>query len=310
MVVHFDDCTLPSPVLVVPRYQILPQPGTGVVDLECCRYAPAPTPPTGYGRPAAGAVATTSMDGYGRACPAPYRPLPRRVCRHSRRAAPESMIDSFIGPCGNASGCATIIAVGSRHSPRNRVPVQGRGQVVLPRSARTVREVRPGTAPRHNAPHPVRAVRRQGPGSARVGETRDVRVLGLHAYLREGQGRKVLVEARHYCKADAGQACRRGSSADARPAPARRRAGPMAGERGPRVPRLLRRAGQRPPPDRLHPQVDVRLGQEHGFVGIEELQVKDMTASRKGRSKKPACACPCRAPLAQRQGSLLLVVRC
>ena len=88
-------------------------------------------------------------------------------------------------------------------------------------------------------------------------ETGDVRLPGLHAHLREGEKRTLLAPAHHHLETDAGQAGRRQRPAQTAPASAHPRTGPLAGERGARPPRLLRRARQhqrrRSLPGRGHP---------------------------------------------------------
>ena len=74
--------------------------------------------------------------------------------------------------------------------------------------------------------------------------SRDVRLPRLHAYLREVEERALLAQAHHHLETDAGEACRGQHLAQATPAPAHPGAGAMAGERGARAPRLLRRARQ------------------------------------------------------------------
>ena len=75
-------------------------------------------------------------------------------------------------------------------------------------------------------------------------ETGDVRLPRLHAYLREDAGRAVLGAAHHGLEADAGQAGRGQRPAAAAPASACPGARAMAGQRGARALRLLRRARQ------------------------------------------------------------------
>jgi RNA-directed DNA polymerase len=84
--------------------------------------------------------------------------------------------------------------------------------------------------------HAARRRKARGPGQAR-----DVRFPGLHAHLREDQGRALRAAAGHDLKADAGQAARAEGRAHAAAASARSRAGQMARQRGARALRLLRR---------------------------------------------------------------------
>ena len=90
----------------------------------------------------------------------------------------------------------------------------------------------------------VRAARRPAAEGTRPGQSGDVRFPGLHAHLREDQGRAVRAAAGHDLQADAGQAARGQERAHAAAASARLRAGQMAGKRGARALRLLCRARQ------------------------------------------------------------------
>ena len=112
------------------------------------------------------------------------------------------------------------------------------------RPSRAVREVRAGAAPRQDAADRVRAVRRREPAEAGRRETGDVRLSRLHAYLREDAGRAFLGAAYHGLEADAGQAGGGQGPAAAAPASACPGAGAVAGQRGARALRLLRRARQ------------------------------------------------------------------
>ena len=78
----------------------------------------------------------------------------------------------------------------------------------------------------------------------RARQAGDVRLPGLHAHLREDQGRALRAAAGHDLEADASQAARAQERAHAAAASARSRAGQMAGKRGARALRLLRRARQ------------------------------------------------------------------
>ena len=82
---------------------------------------------------------------------------------------------------------------------------------------------------------------RQG---ARRRQTRDVRLLGVHAHLREDQDRALLADAQDHLEADAGQAGRGQRPMPATPASTHPGTGALAGKRGARAPRLLRRARQ------------------------------------------------------------------
>ena len=72
----------------------------------------------------------------------------------------------------------------------------------------------------------------------------DVRFLGLHPRLWEDEGRALLAPAHHHQEEDEGEAEAGECRASAAPTLAHPRAGALAGERGARAPRLLRRAGQ------------------------------------------------------------------
>ena len=84
-------------------------------------------------------------------------------------------------------------------------------------------------------------------------EAGDVRLLGLHAHLREGQGRAVLAQAGHHLETVAGEAEAGQRPAEAAPTTAHPRAGQVAGVGGAGTPRLLRRARQQPGHQRLPP---------------------------------------------------------
>ncbi len=120
----------------------------------------------------------------------------------------------------------------------------GDAKTVPQRSSRAVREVQLGAAPGQDSPDRVRPLRGVEPKEAGPCQAGDVRVLGLHAHLREDEGRALLAPARHHQKAAAGEAEAGESRASATPAPPRPRAGALAGERGARTSRLLRRARQ------------------------------------------------------------------
>ena len=98
--------------------------------------------------------------------------------------------------------------------------------------------------PGQDAADRVRAVRRREPAEAGCRETGDVRLPRLHAHLREDAGRAVLGAAHHDLEADAGEAGRGQGPAQAAPASARPGARAVAGQRGARALRLLRRARQ------------------------------------------------------------------
>src|ERR1019366_5077239 len=68
----------------------------------------------------------------------------------------------------------------------------------------------------------------------------------LHTHLCEVEERILPASARHHRKANAGEATRGETRADATPARARPRAGPLAGKRCARTPRLLRGTRQQP----------------------------------------------------------------
>ena len=87
-------------------------------------------------------------------------------------------------------------------------------------------------------------LRRRATAGAGAGQTGDVRLPRLHAHLREDEGRAVLGEADHDLEADAGEATRGQGRARTTPASAHPGAGTVAGQRGARAPRLLRRARQ------------------------------------------------------------------
>src|SRR4051812_42729708 len=89
----------------------------------------------------------------------------------------------------------------------------------------------------------VWAVRRSGSSGARAPEARDVRLPGIHAYLRDDQEWAVRAQAGHEQEAVAGEATRGQDRADATPPPTHPRAGAMAGERRAGTRQLLRRIG-------------------------------------------------------------------
>jgi group II intron reverse transcriptase/maturase len=94
---------------------------------------------------------------------------------------------------------------------------------------------------------PLRAVRRptaQGAGPRPAG---DVPVLGLHALLRDDQGRALPAAAKDDLETNGGEATRGQSLADATTSLAPGSTGTLARERGARSSRLLRRARQHPP---------------------------------------------------------------
>lgn len=105
-------------------------------------------------------------------------------------------------------------------------------------------EVWPGAAFRQDQADRVRAQRRANTCSPGRRETRDVRLLGLHALLREEQRRGFLAQAEDHVEADAGQACRGQRPDQAPPASSHPGAGKVARQRGARTLRLLRRARQ------------------------------------------------------------------
>ena len=84
------------------------------------------------------------------------------------------------------------------------------------------------------------------PEGTRARQAGDVRFPGLHAHLREVQGRAVLGPAHHDLETDAGEAERGQRPAHARMHLARPGARPLAGQRGARAHGVLRRARQRP----------------------------------------------------------------
>ena len=126
------------------------------------------------------------------------------------------------------------------------VSAPGGGRAVPGRTARAVREVRPGAAPREDAVAGVRAVCRRAPTPRRQGEAGDVQLPRLHAHLREEAEWTV-----HGGEADdpgevAGEAERgesRAPAALARPDPA---GGGMAGCGRPGACPVLRGAHERP----------------------------------------------------------------
>ena len=107
------------------------------------------------------------------------------------------------------------------------------------------REVRAGAARRQDAPDRVRAVRRRATAGARSGQAGDVRLPGLHAHLREDAGTgascssAITIAKRMRAKLREVK-----DELHATPASAHPRAGPVAGQRGARALRLLRRARQ------------------------------------------------------------------
>jgi RNA-directed DNA polymerase len=80
-----------------------------------------------------------------------------------------------------------------------------------------------------------------------LGPPGDVRVLGLHALLRDDQGRALPAAAKDDLEANGGEAARGQSLAHATTPLAHRSTGTLARERGAGTPRLLRRARQHPP---------------------------------------------------------------
>src|SRR5207247_3548079 len=105
-------------------------------------------------------------------------------------------------------------------------------------------QVSAGTECREDAPDPLRAVRRpaaQGAGPRPAG---DVCVLGLHALLRDDQGRALPGAAEDDLEADGGEAAGGQSLAHATTPLAPGSTGRLARERGAGAPRLLRRARQ------------------------------------------------------------------
>ena len=83
--------------------------------------------------------------------------------------------------------------------------------------------------------------------------------LGFTHICGKTRDRALRVAALHDLEAVAGQAPRGQDGAAQTPAPTRPRAGPMAGQRGARSPRLLRRARQQPGGERLPDSGDTAL---------------------------------------------------
>ena len=100
--------------------------------------------------------------------------------------------------------------------------------------------------PDKTAPHRVRAVRRPATWGTWRRQAGNVRLLGVHAHLCDHEERAVQAQAHHHLEADAGEAEAGQDRVEAPPAPSRPGAGKMAGKRGARAPRLLRRSRQQP----------------------------------------------------------------
>ena len=109
----------------------------------------------------------------------------------------------------------------------------------------TAEELRAGAAREQDAADRVRTLRAREPAPPGTGQTRDLRLPGLHALLRQDQEGQVHGLADHQCQAAAGQAARRQGRTAKAHAPADRRAGPVPARGRGRPHALLRRPGQR-----------------------------------------------------------------
>ena len=106
----------------------------------------------------------------------------------------------------------------------------------------TAEELRAGAAREQDAADRVRALRAREPPPPGTGQTRDLRLPGLHALLRQDPQGQVHGLAGHQCQTAARQAARRQGRTAKAHAPAHRRAGPVPARGRGRPHALLRRA--------------------------------------------------------------------
>src|SRR5262249_50962544 len=105
----------------------------------------------------------------------------------------------------------------SRDSPMTSLwdSSAARSRALWGRAAREIAEVFLGSAPRQDAPHRVRSLRRRKTKSARTRETGDLHLSWLHAHVREDESGEVSSRAANRAAPDDGEATRGESRTDA-----------------------------------------------------------------------------------------------